>query len=573
MPTTGSGRSAEARLVGRLLARRLLAPVVRALRLARTLIEPAADRLTVAPQDLRTADPTVADDIYAGVFAFSGQIVECRGRSPFEVTPPGPEWARVLHGFGWLRHLRAADTAVARANARALVDDWLRMGEHPALAWEGDVVARRLLAWLSQAPMILADADPVFYHRFLAGLTRHFRQLRIRRGEEPAGLPRLKSAIAMLACAVTVEGFRRFVRAASRRLDDELDRQILPDGGHVGRNPNAVVEILVDLLPLRQVLAARGLPVSQAMTGAIDRMMPMVRFFRHDDGALALFNGASASPTDLVATIFAYDEAKSRPHGNAPHSGYQRLEASGAVVVMDCGVAPPIELSQAAHAGTLAFELSSGHSRFVVNCGAPFRPIGEWRRLARTTAAHSALVVDDHSSARVAEQGLLAKLAGPVLVAGPRDVPVERREEAFEDEGVEISVTATHDGWRRGYGVLHERSLRLTADGDQLDGLDRILPAPGARAVADVPFVVRFHLHPSIRSEHVAGGIRLTAPNGEAWDFVCTEVEPELEPSVHLADSHGLRRAEQITLTVAAGGPREIAWTFLHTTRSLIPRH
>ncbi len=34
-------------------------------------------------------------------------------------------WARALAGFGWLRHLRAADTAVARANARALVDDFL----------------------------------------------------------------------------------------------------------------------------------------------------------------------------------------------------------------------------------------------------------------------------------------------------------------------------------------------------------------------------------------------------------------------------------------------------------------
>ncbi|NLH82532.1 MAG: hypothetical protein GX458_17050, partial [Phyllobacteriaceae bacterium] len=46
----------------------------------------------------------------------------------------GPEWARVLHGFGWLRHLRAADSAVARGNARALVDDWLRIADHDPIA-------------------------------------------------------------------------------------------------------------------------------------------------------------------------------------------------------------------------------------------------------------------------------------------------------------------------------------------------------------------------------------------------------------------------------------------------------
>lgn len=571
MAKSTSGKIAELRLVGRLVARRILAPTVRALRLARTLVEPAADRLTVAPSDLRTADPTVADDIYAGVFAFSGQIVECRGRSPFEVVAPSPDWARLLHGFGWLRHLRAADNAVARANARALVDDWLRIAEHPATAWEPEVVARRLLAWLTQAPMILADADPVFYHRFLAGLTRHFRHLRVRRGEEPAGLPRLKAAIAVLACAVTVESFRRWVRPAARRLDEELTRQILPDGGHVGRNPAAVVDLLVDLLPIRQVLAARGLPVSQTMMNAIDRMMPMVRFFRHDDGALALFNGATASPTDLIATVFAYDEAKSRPHGNAPHSGYQRLEASGTVVVMDCGAPPPPEVSQTAHAGALAFEMSSGHSRFVVNCGAPFRPVGEWRRLARTTAAHSALVVDDHSSARVVDRGLLARLAGPVLLPGPRRVEVDRREAEYEEEGVEISVTASHDGYADAHGVLHERSLRLSPDGDRLEGRDRILPVTEGGDVA-VPYVVRFHLHPAIRAEAVDGGIRLGAPNGEAWDFACDDVAPEIEPSVHLADAHGLRRAEQITLTVPARGPRALTWSFVHTTRSLVPR-
>ncbi len=570
MSDRGSGRGTELRLVGRLVARRLLAPFVRALRTARTLVEPAADRLTVAPSDLRTADPTVADDIYAGVFVFSGQIVECRGRSPFEVTAPNAEWARVLHGFGWLRHLRSADTAVARSNARALVDDWLKIADHADAAWELDTAARRLLAWLTQAPMILADADPAFYHRFLAGLTRHFRHLRIHRGEEPDGLPRLKVAIAVLACAVTVESFRRWVKPAARRLDDELQRQILPDGGHVGRNPTAVVEILVDLLPIRQVLAARGLPVSQAMMNAIDRMMPMLRFFRHDDGALALFNGATSTPTDLIATVFAYDEAKSRPHGNAPHSGYQRLEASGTVAMMDCGPPPPPELSTIAHAGTLAFEMSSGHCRFVVNCGAPFRPVGEWRRLARTTAAHSALIVDDHSSARLRDDGLLVRLIGPVLLPGPQQVDVDRHEQEIEDEGVEIAVTARHDGYARTYGVLHERGLRLTADGDRLEGTDRILPAGDATGA--VPYVVRFHLHPSVRTETFGDTVRLTGPNGEAWDFACAEVRPVVEPSVHLADVHGLRRAEQITLTVAADGPRALSWVFTHATRSLIPR-
>ena len=548
-------------MAGRLAARRFVAPAIRILRAGHNLIEPAADRLTIAPQDLRTADPTVSDDIYAGVFTFSGQIVECRGRSPFEVPPPNEDWARMLHGFGWLRHLRAADTAVSRHNARILVDDWLRTSEHLPVAWEAEVAARRLMAWLAQSPMILQNADPTFYHRFLAGLTRHFRWLRNRSGEEADGLPRLKVALAILAAAITVENFRRWVRPASKLLEDELKRQILPDGGHVARNPTAILEILIDLLPIRQAMAARGFPVSPTVMSAIDRMMPMLRFFRHSDGAFALFNGASTTPTDQLATVLAYDDGKGAPHGNAPHSGYQRLDAGGTVVVFDTGRPPPPELAQAAHAGTLSFEMSSGGSRFVVNCGAPFRPIGEWRRVARATAAHSTLVVDDHSSATIRETGPLVALLGPVLVAGPQEVTVERRE---SDEGT--TILASHDGFAADFGLRHERTLRLISTGDRLDGRDAV-SAIDADADADAPFVVRFHLHPGVHVEQLAhGGYRLSAAFAETWDFVAYGIAPALEDSVYLADVHGIRRTRQIALVSPEKGPREITWSLVRVT-------
>src|ERR1041384_7626533 len=86
-----------------------------------------SDRLLIAPQDLRTADPTRASEIYAGRFAFAGKIVICDGRSPFEIEPPSEEWSDQLLGFGWLRHLRAAESAITRANARALVDEWIAL--------------------------------------------------------------------------------------------------------------------------------------------------------------------------------------------------------------------------------------------------------------------------------------------------------------------------------------------------------------------------------------------------------------------------------------------------------------
>src|SRR5437870_11481319 len=114
------------------------------------------DRLVIAPQDLRTADPTRASEIYAGRFAFAGKVVICDGRSPFEMIPPSEEWAEMLLGFAWLRHLRAAESGITRANARALVDEWISLqGGWDSIAWRPDVVARRIMSWLTQAPLVL----------------------------------------------------------------------------------------------------------------------------------------------------------------------------------------------------------------------------------------------------------------------------------------------------------------------------------------------------------------------------------------------------------------------------------
>ena len=110
---------------------------------------------------------------------FAGKIVTCHGRSIFDLEPPSEDWEVALLGFGWLRHLRAADTALTRANARALVDDWISntVAASAPIGRRADVLARRVISLLSQAPLVLGDTDGKFYRRYLRGLTREIRYL------------------------------------------------------------------------------------------------------------------------------------------------------------------------------------------------------------------------------------------------------------------------------------------------------------------------------------------------------------------------------------------------------------
>ena len=518
------------------------------------------ERLLIAPTDLRTADPTIANDIYAGRFVFAGEVVDVAGFSVFEVEAPSRAWAERLHAFGWLRHLRASDLAVSRSNARALVDEWIRFQKsHDPAARDPDVTARRILSWLAQTPLLLEGCDHGFYRRFMGTLTRQVRQLRRVARDVTPGLPKLRVMMALAAAGLSLSDQPRLVRQASRWLDQELQRQILPDGGHVGRNPGVILEVLVDLLPLRQAFTARGQQPSAVLLGAIDRMMPMLRFFRHSDGSFAKFNGMGETQLGLLATVLAYDDARGSAGRNAPYVGYQRLDAGDTVILMDTGAPPAPVLSLDAHAGCLAFEMSVGRQPLIVNCGVPGPGATALRRMARTTAAHSTVTMNDSSSCRFLSGTYLADKLGEAIIAGPGPVTAAR-----QDERGQSTVTAAHDGYVARFGIRHERKLVLAPYGDRLDGVDAFTgPAGGtiARGGRDA-FVLRFHLHPAVAAQRYGSGdaVLLSLPDGSAWEFAAPGVEVGLEESIRLSDIRGNRRAEQIVIYGRALNQPSVQW-------------
>jgi uncharacterized heparinase superfamily protein len=360
-----------------------------------------------------------------------------------------------------------------------------------------------------------------------------------------------------------MQGQSGYLRANVRRLIDELRTQVLPDGGHVSRNPGTLIELLADLLPLRQLFSARQLQPPQALNNAIDRIMPMLRFFRHGDGNFAQFNGMGPTPVDLLATVLAYDDARGTPVSNAPHSGYQRIEAGQTALLMDTGRTPPVAVSQEAHAGCLSFELSWKQHRLVVNCGLPAVNRENWRQVARATAAHSTVTIDEESSCRFLESTTARRLLGGMpIVAGPHDVQVER------DSSGTILRTS-HDGYLSEYNVIHHRAVRLSADGRVVDGEDSFT-APDGRPISPgkgAEFALRFHLHPAVKASRLADGrgVILLLQDREVWTFATLADSVEIEESVFLAGSDGPRRTVQIVIYGHVGQQESVRWSFRHT--------
>jgi uncharacterized heparinase superfamily protein len=537
--TPDPGRAGRSRLAGFAATLRGAATRWRVLASApfsrRSLIGPAPGALRLKLTERWPGDPRRGSAVLAGNIEFAGELIPRPTPAWF---PPGAgaEWLAAWHGFGWLDDLMAVGTS-ARDPARVLVESWLSDGaaRHP-VSWRPDVAATRILAWIVHFEELAGrDADRALRRAMLSSIAAQVRHL-ARAGErEVAGAARLRALKGLIGGSVALGGPERRVMRALRSLERELAAQILPDGGHLTRSPSMQLQVLRDLVDIRAMLRAAEVDVPEALQQAIEAMAPMLRFFRHGDRRLALFNGGIEEDADIIDLVLARSESRGHAPPQAPRSGFQRLAAGQTLVVVDTGRPPPAGFDRAAHAGVLSFELSHGRDRIVVNCGGYRGSKPVWRRLSRASAAHSVLVAADTNAVEILEDGSLGR--------GPNNVNSERAE-----EGGHQWIAASHDGYRRRHGLSYARELYLAADGDDMRGEERLVGR------ASVPFAVRFHLHPSVAVSLAAdgNGAMLRLPGGALWRLRAAGAELSLADSVYLGAGER-RETKQIVLSGETG--------------------
>jgi uncharacterized heparinase superfamily protein len=393
----------------------------------------------------------------------------------------------------------------------------------------------RIANWIGQHDFYCASADDLFRARVFDSLARQSRHLgRVLRGSTEGA--QLLVAIKGLAVAgICLPEGEPHLAIALRLLERELPRQVLPDGGHVERNPSIQVRVLRDLVDLRATLSAGRKEVPAALQHAIERLAPVLRFFRHGDGGLALFNGSREEDVSLIDSVLAQADARGRPQRSAPHSGFERMMAGRVVVLMDTGAHPPPGLDRDAHAGTLSFEMSVGRERLIVNCGA--HPSGDeaWRRALSATAAHSTATVGETNSAEIVADGGLGRRPSKVLC--------QRREQ----DGAML-VDASHDGYLRSFGIVHHRRLYLGEGGEDVRGEDRLTGPPGRS------FAIRFHLHPDVTvAQPDESGVLLRLPSGAAWRLRTSGGTRDVAESIYLGTGNEPRHSTQIVVAGQTG--------------------
>lgn len=445
---------------------------------------------------------------------------------PVDWAAPGASdlWRHHLHYFAELPQLAVL---LSPADVHELMREWIDAnpfdGPAPA-AWHPYVVSQRLVNWMVALEVLEGRGVPP-PPDLMGSLAFQAVFLDWNVEDDVGGnhlIANLK-ALVFAGCYWRGDTADRWRTHALARLERELSRQVLADGGHYERSPMYHCEVAGDLLEVVAIAGIREHKAAGVLLAVAQRMVDFLEIICHPDGGISLFNdsafGKTWRPEELraFATALRHGISGEGLHprhrlllGAAPTfgeshdwtppsdetSGFVRLDSSDGrmTLIFDAGPVCPDDLPAHGHCDLLSFEASVNGVRFVVDAGVADYQQDRWREYWRSTRAHNTVTVD----------GLEQSDCWGSFRVGHRARPVDVRQLSGPRWR---GVSAAHTGFMRFRSSVRHRRAVLVVDEQCWLVLDEL---SGAGSHGWRSFV---HLHPECAMEerttsacHVARG-------------------------------------------------------------------
>jgi uncharacterized heparinase superfamily protein len=515
-------------------------------------------KLLAAPLDPVVGQAEAGQVLLAGQMSFEGASTPLSDDYP-ALDGVSPRLINHFHRFDWLRDLAATgERASAQPRAEALVRGWLSAHAESVLApaWTAGNAGRRILNWMVHAPLILATNDLVYRSAVLNALARTARHLDRTADREPPGLESVAAWTGIVGAGLLIAGGEPRRIFGESGLAKSLSIALTDDGGIISRSPCEQAELVALLSVLVAIYDARKIGPPAFVIDNLARAVPPLQGTVLGDGALSSWQGGIPIGQTRIESIIAASGERARPLRQARAWGYQRMSGGATILVCDAAPPPHSRAAQTGCASTLAFELSDGPHRVIVNCGGAaaaglFGVTGLADGL-RTSAAHSTLILADTNSTAVRPNGSLGK--------GVDGVELDRQESEAGSK-----VEASHDGYARRFGFVHKRSLALSVDGREVRGEDTLTPARDRRKPTEASFAVRFHLAPGVDTAPTADGMGalLRIDGGPLWQFRCRGGSLTIDGSLWVDAQGKWHNSQQLVIGgEAASGGATIGWVF-----------
>ena len=410
-----------------------------------------------------------------------------------------------LNSFFWLFSL---DLKSSKKDTQNVILQWINKNQrYNSKSWEVDIVAKRIIAWTSNCRLTYEDGDIDYKDKFNNIIKKQVNHLinEIERSEWVDD--KMIGCAAIILTGLTYQDKDGYLKTGLNLLRKLVKFSFDNDNFPKSRNIRQLCFYLKYFILIREWFKESQSEIPDFINENIYYLGQAYAFTWQNNKIDLLFNG-NHETTNIDFDHYLKKLGYSFKNQNNELGGYAVLNNKKTSLIMDVGSSPDKKFSSNYQAGALSFEIISNSKKLICNSGYFQNHNHQLNELSKSSAIHSALILDDRSSCKFNK----TKNESSKISHG---LKILKKNIVFEKNYWKIN--AAHDGYLKQYGVIHEREIEFYPQHIKFIGHDKIV---SKNNIKNLKFEIRFHLEPNIKIMKTQDNKSILIDlDGEGWKF------------------------------------------------------
>ena len=410
-----------------------------------------------------------------------------------------------LNSFFWLFSL---DLKSSKKDTQNIILQWIEQNHrYNSKSWELDIVAKRIIAWLSNFKLTYEDGCDDYKKKFNYIIRKQINHL-INEIEDSEWVDdKMIGCSAIILTGLSYKNKGEYFDIGLKLLKKLVKFSFDKDGFPKSRNIRQLSFYLKYFVLIREWLKESQTEIPEFINENIYYLGQAYAFTWQNNKKDLLFNGSYESNNldfDNYLKRFGYNFKNK----NNELGGYAIINDKKISLIMDIGPSPDKKFSSNYQAGSLSFEILSNGKKLICNSGyfQNFKhPLNE---ISKSSAVHSTLILDDRSSCMFTKK----QNSPSKIFEGSKII---KKNVIFEKNYWKIN--GAHDGYLKQYGIIHDRDVEFYPEQAKFIGHDKII---SRNNIKNIKFDIRFHLEPGVKVMKTQDNKTILIDLGsEAWKF------------------------------------------------------
>ena len=435
-----------------------------------------------------------------------------------------------LNSFNWFLSL---DLKSDKNVIQSIISNWIIVNEKfNSKSWDFDLTAKRIIAWLSSHDLTFENSNKKYRLKFNSIIQKQTNHLINEIKKTKHIQNKIIGCAAIILVGLCYKNEKTYLNFGLDNLKKISKISLDNSGFPKSRNTKQLISFLKYFVLIREWFKESQNHIPEHIDETIFYLGQAYSFMWQNVKLDLLFNGNINSDNDEFDNYLKRLGYKFK-NNNHDCGGYIILRDKNTILSMDVGSTPNPEFTEDYQSGALSFEIIRKGKKLVSNCGYYNKSNKKLNKISKSTASQNALTIDDHSSNKINKMSLI-----------DRGLKIIKKESVFERDYWKIN--ASHDGYSKEYGAIHERKIEFYPEKKKFIGIDKIIK----KKKLNYKFDIRFHFEPDIKLMKTQDNKTILIESAdEGWKFTCDNFEINIDNGLYFGNKNSYTQNQNIYIT------------------------